>query len=993
MDAHNPRPYLEHFPGPCRIFLLSVMFLLSFNTRGKGQISLTVTINPVTYESIGVSLDQFLNLIYVINYNGSIHLTATGGTPPYYMYSPGTRQNASYQNTTYFNSLGPGTYDLVVTDANGLTKDTMVTVGTAFPQPSVALSNIVYPSTCGSADGSFTLTGLGGTPPYMYSIDNGASFTANGVFTNLTQGAYSFLLVKDANGFLATTGFNANLTSGNYFTCRTNACCTGNFYVYPARPATCSNNDGSIEAFTQDPNMQFSIDGTNYFLGTLQNNPNSGPQYNFFFNGLAPGLHRIYGKDGNGNVAVQSMSILKGCGISANSITVNAGCQQSDGSVTFTASDGVAPYAYSLDGFNFQASGLFPGLSSGLYHIWVRDAVGSMTDLVVLLMDQCPLVYASETDETCGQKNATITASGYLGTAPYQFSIDGSTFQTSGHFTALAAGNYTVTLKDAGNFTATTPVTIKNNCLQLTTTVSNTTCSNNNGSIIVSGSGGVTPYEYSIDGNASQRVNTFTNLLAGNYTITISDAGGLRSSALVTITDAPGPQMNTALTPASCSNINGSIALTALGGTAPLQYSIDNGNNFEANAVFNGLDSGQYIARIKDANGCMITDTIQLTALPTPKVTLGPDTSLCNGQTLLLLAPQAVGYQYLWQDNSTADHYTVSNPGIFYAEVTNSFNCRASDTIHVRFRQVPVFSIGKDTVLCTGQDLLVEPVIQQALPVYTYLWSNGSTNPKSIQVTGPGIYWLQVSDSGCKRSDTILVGYKANPQVDLVPDTTLCDGETLLLEATNSNASYLWQDGSTQPDFIVSKAGKYSVKVEANGCDTTAKAMVSYIGKPVISLGNDTTLCVTEQLLLNAAYPQSSYLWQDGSTQGQYKVTGSGTYSVNVTNTCGTTTDSITVTYDNCACKFYVPSGFSPNNDGKNDTFLPKYQCVFTSYALKVYNRYGQLVFASTNPAKGWDGNLNNQPQPSGTYVWELVYKDSITGKTTQKTGTIILIR
>jgi len=183
------------------------------------------------------------------------------------------------------------------------------------------------------------------------------------------------------------------------------------------------------------------------------------------------------------------------------------------------------------------------------------------------------------------------------------------------------------------------------------------------------------------------------------------------------------------------------------------------------------------------------------------------------------------------------------------------------------------------------------------------------------------------------------------------------------------------------------------VKVDENGCDTSGDINVNYITKPVVNLGNDTTLCITQQLLLEATYPLSTYLWQDGSVQPQYTVSQAGTYLVDVTNVCGDTKDSISIVYENCACKFYVPSAFTPNNDGKNDVFLPKYQCLYSNYQLKVFNRWGLLVFVSTNASVGWDGGFNSQQQPAGVYVWELAYKDNLTGKDIRKNGTVVLIR
>jgi gliding motility-associated-like protein len=230
--------------------------------------------------------------------------------------------------------------------------------------------------------------------------------------------------------------------------------------------------------------------------------------------------------------------------------------------------------------------------------------------------------------------------------------------------------------------------------------------------------------------------------------------------------------------------------------------------------------------------------------------------------------------------------------------------------------------------------------------------------------------------------------------VFLGTDTTLCEGDNLLLDATNSNANYLWQDGTTQATYNVTAQGRYTVKVTgANGCDTSGSINVAYTTKPIINLVKDTTLCITQQLLLDATYANSVYKWQDGSSLSQYSVTQEGVYWVQVTNNCGVASDTSTVVYENCACKFYVPTAFTPNGDGKNDVFVPKYQCLFSNYELKIYNRWGQLIFASENPSTGWDGNMNNIQQPTGTYIWQMSYKDNLTGKAIRQNGTVVLVR
>ena len=760
------------------------------------------------------------------------------------------------------------------------------------------------------------------------------------------------------------------------------------FFVTATPGASCTDQGASlVYPYGGKPPYQYSLDSINFVTVNYSGNYIESP-YEYKFKNLQPGLYHVYAKDSTGAIAVSAFTVSKSCYVAITYVEVDASCQKNDGSLTINANYGTPPYSYTIDGINYQSSNIFTGLATGSYSITVADANEETYSIEATVYNKCPTVTATALDDTCNQKKGSIFATGYKGTLPYQFSMDGITFQTDSVFTGLPAGNYTIVIRDANGFTDSTTTTIFNNCLQLSLLAINTTCSKSNGNITATASNGTSPYQYSIDGINFQTNSQFNNLAPGNYIITAKDAAGLTAIVTDSVGNSP-PKISAALSVASCIDTGGGISIIRNGGTSPFQYSINNGSTFQSDSIFTSLDSGQYIAFVQDANGCTAADTVQLTALLTPTAALGNDTMLCTGQTLLLSAPQASGYQYLWQDNSTTNTYTVSTPGAYTVKVTNQFNCSASATINVRFKPLPVFSIGNDTVLCSGHPLLIQPVV---LLQGTYLWSDGST-ATTLNVNSPGLYWLQISDSGCAKTDSITVSYKPMPSLNLGNDTTLCTAQTLLLDATNNNSTYLWQDGSTQPTFTVDTTGVYSVKVDENGCDTSGNINVNYITKPVVNLGNDTTLCITQQLLLDATYPLSTYLWQDGSVQPQYTVSHAGTYLVDVTNVCGDTKDSISVAYENCACKFYVPSAITPNNDGKNDVFLPKYQCLYSNYQLKVFNRWGLLVFVSTNASVGWDGGFNSQQQPAGVYVWELAYKDNLTGKDMRKNGTVVLIR
>jgi gliding motility-associated-like protein len=897
--------------------------------------------------------------------NGSIDVIASGGTPPY------TYSENGYpaQSQGYFFALAAGTYNVIATDANGTSATATVVLTNTLEQPTVSIIGYTQLSSCSSSDASVTLAGSGGLQPYTYSVD-GFNFQSNNTIRNIaaSYGPYGFI-IKDANGCENTTGPFFYDNPGY---------CTLGFQIGGYNSAC--KNEGTIAIFAETGGTapyQYSLDGVNY-------------QADSTFINLPSGLYKCYVKDATGYVQMKTSPIYQYCPIVVTVAADDPPCGTSVGSLTVTASNGTPPYQYSIDGSLFQPGNVFNNLKAGRYTITVADANGAFSTVDAAIDNSCPIISSfSIVDETCSQKNGSITIIASNGVQPYQYSIDGVNFQSGNIFSNLASGQYTIIVKDDLGQIADSTMMVGSSCLVINLTGGNTTCSQNNGSITVAVSNGTSPYQYSIDGINFQSGNMFQNLLAGNYTVNVKDAAGLTDASAITITDNSGPQLSAILSQASCSNTNGSISIVRFSGTGPVQYSIDGGTTLQADSIFNNLDSGQYIAYARDANGCIATDTLHLTSLQVPVVSLGNDTTLCIGDTLTLQVPQQSGYVYQWQDNSNVYAYTVRSAGSYSVKVTNQFNCSATASINVKYIAVPVFNLGNDTTLCNGKTLLLQPMnnVQG-----NYLWSDGSTS-QSLKINSGGAYWLRVSSSGCATSDSINISYKSSPSIHLGNDTVLCAGETIMLDATNNNSTYLWQDGSVQSTYEVSKAGTYSVKVDENGCDTSGNITVNYITKPEIFLVKDTTLCITQQLVLDADYPNSTYEWQDGFAQPQYTVSKEGTYTVQVTNTCGTTNASTTVNYENCACKFYVPTAFTPNHDGKNDSFLPKYQCIFSDYEMKVYNRWGQLVFVSRNASNGWDGSLNSQPQPSGPYVWVLSYKDNLTGKVMRKNGTVVLVR
>lgn len=295
-----------------------------------------------------------------------------------------------------------------------------------------------------------------------------------------------------------------------------------------------------------------------------------------------------------------------------------------------------------------------------------------------------------------------------------------------------------------------------------------------------------------------------------------------------------------------------------------------------------------------DHNRCIAKDTITVTENPSVIFRLPADTILCNNQKLVLY-PDVNQSSYLWQDNSVIDSFVVSKPGKYWVRITNSFGCFASDTINVSYVSAASVNLGADTSLCKGDSLTLSLNIAGS----SYYWSTGS-NANNIIVKSDGSYWIKVDNDVCTVTDTILVSFKEPPALYLGNDTSLCDKETLLLNATTQSSVYTWQDGSVNASYTVAKPGQYFVKVNQQGCSTSDTINVYYKPLPFVYLGNDTSLCQNDYLLLNTQSAEiSSYHWQDNSTKASYTIASAGNYIVNVTGINGcNNSDSITVLYN-----------------------------------------------------------------------------------------------
>lgn len=260
-----------------------------------------------------------------------------------------------------------------------------------------------------------------------------------------------------------------------------------------------------------------------------------------------------------------------------------------------------------------------------------------------------------------------------------------------------------------------------------------------------------------------------------------------------------------------------------------------------------------------------------------------------------------------------------------------------------------------------------------------YKWSDGTTG-NQITVMQTGRYWVQSFSDDCKiYIDTFIV----RPLQSIFgnrEDTTICAGETVALDATlPGNNSYLWSNGSTNPQITVSNAGLYTVTVTAAHCVITDSIRVAVLTPYFDILQSDTSICQGARLFLQAESNMGATIrWNNNTTGNETEVKSAGKYLAYTENRCGRQADSLWVDITDCSCKPVSPSAFTPNNDGKNDIFLPllNKNCEARHYELMIYNRYGQLVFTTNDPNTGWNGSHAGKPADLGVYYYIIKVTD-----------------
>ncbi|MFK8043954.1 MAG: T9SS type A sorting domain-containing protein [Crocinitomicaceae bacterium] len=812
--------------------------------------------------------------------DGSATVTAAGGSPAYtYLWSDG-------QTTATATGLAAGTYTVTVTDTHGCTTTETVTIGEPGPLTNTSTSTDV---SCNSGnDGTASITVTGGVSPYTYLWDNGATTSS---ISGLAAGTYN-VTATDANGYTTTATAVVNeptllssTSTDTDVTCNGDADGTGSMNVSGGTlPYTYSWDNGATTA-------------------SLTN--------------LAPGTYVGTATDANGCTTVETITITEPTLLTSTATSTDAtGAGVSDGSATVTAAGGSPAYTYLWsDG---QTTATATGLAAGTYTVTVTDTHGCTTTETVTIGEPLALSNSIVTVNVLCNGNstgsATVTVTGGVSPYTYLWSNGATTSSISG----LTAGTYTVTATDANGYTTAGTATVSEPTAlsNASTTLSNVSCHGaNDGSIVLSVSGGVMPYTY-LWSNGAVTAN-LSSVGPGTYSVTITDANGCIISETATLTQPNTLSIgNTVITDASCfGTATGNVTITTSGGTMPYTYLWSDG---QTTATATGLAAGTYSVTVTDANSCSVTESNIVVGEP---ILLETETvsstnitcfGACDGIASISVDGGTFPYTYLWSDGQTSSSASGLCPGTYSVTITDANGCQVTEN-NIVVTEPAALANGSSNVIdvsCNGlADGSIALNITGGTMPYTYDWSNGQTSSNASGLAA-GIYSVTITDANGCTLDVNNVSVNepnalSNTSTTVVNTTCFgsCDGSvTVSITGGTGPYTYAWSQiilnqitGDGTPTISDLCKGLYSVVVtDANGCTISIDSIEVTEPSPIFN--NNTIISSVSchgaadgsiQLdILGGTLPYT-YAWSDGQTSASATGLGAGTYSVTVTDANG----------------------------------------------------------------------------------------------------------
>ena len=564
--------------------------------------------------------------------------------------------------------------------------------------------------------------------------------------------------------------------------------------------------------------------------------------------------------------------------------------------------------------------------------------------------------------------------------------------------TVSATTIYTVTVTDAAGCTGSATAVV--NILPapaLSVAGDATICAGASASIATTGNGTVSwsPAAGLSDPNIKNPVAT--PAVTTVYTATLTDANGCTASDSVTIIVDPAPAL-AVQDVTTCSGV-------------PIQFNVNsNANSYSwspaarlsdpniKNPVATVQNTTTYTVTATGANGCSSIDSVTVNALQLPALAVGADKTICEGDTIEISA--SGNGTFSWSPAALLSEPDIENPLAFPAATTvftvtlsDANGCEAKDSVKVTVLPAPILIVSNDTTVC--KNATVQLIADGAT---AYSWSPAAPlsdpnikNPIAT-VENTTTFTLTGTTGSCAATATVTFTTHPDDLIDAGADLEVCEGEAITLAATGGT-DYNWQpeqflENASKETPVATLTATTTFTVSAtdiNNCISKDTITVNVLPKPQVNAGADITLPAGQSIQLNAT-GAAAYLWQPDQGLNDYAVPDpiaspsfTLTYTVYGTGTNGCiATDELTITIKEEEF-VYLPTAFSPNGDGTNDLYIIQYNPNFTFHQLTIFNRWGEIVFETTNQNHHWNGHIKNGPAPLGTYA--VMVKGDVKGK------------
>jgi len=528
-----------------------------------------------------------------------------------------------------------------------------------------------------------------------------------------------------------------------------------------------------------------------------------------------------------------------------------------------------------------------------------------------------------------GASTGSFTANGQFGAPGYSFSINnGSTWQTSGNFSGLSAGNYTVLIKDTKSCTNSTNLSITQPAGIVFNSIitSNATCGNATGGIVASASGGISPLQYKINNGALQASGTFSALLAQTYTLGVVDGNSCATNTLVIVNDLGGPTMgNPNITNVSCAGGNdGSITLTSSGGTGLIQYSINGGTTYQTSGVFSNVSSGTFVCVVKDNAGCTDIVNVVIGQGQAIGLTVSATAASCNGSSDGVIYAVSNGgtgihnYSINGVNYQSGTSFTGLLAGTYTVYAKDVTSCVKTATVVVSQPSAIIVALSSGAASCNASSNgSIAAVGSGGVGNYIY-----SINGIDYQTSGSflnlpaGSYTVNMKDgNNCTTSSAIAVSQPAAITTTINTSNSTCNnanGSILVLAGGGSGSGYQYSINGgvnffTSGLFSTQAAGtKYIVVKDGSGCQIIVSGTIVDSNGPTITGssqqnvacngGSDGNITITGVTGGSGAlqYSKNGINWQTSSV---FTGLSAGVYLIQVkdANGCiGTTTKTLT---------------------------------------------------------------------------------------------------